>query len=364
MAAEVKDFNPDLWVDKKTQPRTDPFIMYGIAAADMALEDAYLKDSAFDKNRAGVIMGSGIGGASSIQEGLDAMASRGPKGVSPFFISKCLINMGASMISIRFGFKGPLAAPSVACSTGGNAIGEAFRMIQKDEASVMLAGSSESAILPLIYAGFCATRSMSKRNDDIEHASRPFDKDRDGFVMGEGCGAVVLEELEHAQKRGAKIYAELVGYGNTADAFHFTAPEPNGDGMIRVMQAAFADAGIQPAQVDYINAHGTSTIRNDKTECLAIEKVFGQHAKGLKVSSIKSMIGHLLSAAGSVEFIATVLSVYHGIVPPTINHRQPEQDYPMDFVPQEAQRADITYAISNNFGFGGGNACLAVKKIN
>jgi 3-oxoacyl-[acyl-carrier-protein] synthase II len=271
--------------------------------------------------------------------------------------------MGASMISIRFGFKGPLAAPSVACSTGGNAIGEAFRMIQKDEASVMLAGSSESAILPLIYAGFCATRSMSKRNDDIEHASRPFDKDRDGFVMGEGCGVVVLEELEHAKKRGAKIYAELVGYGNTADAFHFTAPEPNGDGMIRVMQAAFADAGIQPAQVNYINAHGTSTIRNDKTECLAIGKVFGEHAKGLKVSSIKSMIGHLLSAAGSVEFIATVLSVYHGIVPPTINHRKPEQDYPMDFVPHEAQKADITYAISNNFGFGGGNACLAVKKM-
>ncbi|MCJ7526080.1 MAG: beta-ketoacyl-ACP synthase II [Candidatus Aminicenantes bacterium] len=361
LAAEVKDFDPQEWIDKKSIERMDRFTQFAVAAAAMAMKDAGLDNYGFDKCRAGVIIGSGIGGSASIEEGHYRIQEKGPNSLTPFFVSKLLINMAACMVSVRFGLKGPLSAPSVACSTGANAIGDALRILQRGDAEVMLAGGSEAAVTPLAYAGFCATRSMSA-NANAENASRPFDRNRDGFIMGEGSGVVVLERREHAVQRQAKIYAELVGYGNTADAFHFTAPEPNGDGMIRVMKAALKDAALEPEAVDYINAHGTSTPLNDKIESAAIMNVFGSHAKALKVSSSKSMIGHLLAAAGAVEFIATVMSVHSGIVPPTINYTEPDPDCPLDYVTQGAEKLAVRFAASNSFGFGGGNACLVVKK--
>ncbi|TFG75994.1 MAG: beta-ketoacyl-[acyl-carrier-protein] synthase II [Chrysiogenales bacterium] len=361
LAAEVKDFDPQEWIDKKSIERMDRFTQFAVAAAAMAMKDAGLDNYGFDKCRAGVIIGSGIGGSASIEEGHYRIQEKGPNSLTPFFVSKLLINMAACMVSVRFGLQGPLSAPSVACSTGANAIGDALRILQRGDAEVMLAGGSEAAVTPLAYAGFCATRSMSA-NPNAENASRPFDRNRDGFIMGEGSGVVVLERREHAVQRQAKIYAELVGYGNTADAFHFTAPEPNGDGMIRVMKAALKDAALEPEAVDYINAHGTSTLLNDKIESAAIMNVFGSHAKVLKVSSSKSMIGHLLAAAGAVEFIATVMSVHSGIVPPTINYTEPDPDCPLDYVTQGAEKLAVRFAASNSFGFGGGNACLVVKK--
>jgi 3-oxoacyl-[acyl-carrier-protein] synthase II len=362
LAAEVKDFDPLHWIDKKSLERMDRFTVFAVAAAAMAMQDAGLDSHTFDKYRAGVIIGSGIGGSASIEEGHHRIQEKGPNSLTPFFVSKLLINMAACMVSIRFGLKGHLSAPSVACSTGAIAIGDALRILQRGDAEVMLAGGSEAAVTPLAYAGFCATRSMSA-NPDAENASRPFDRNRDGFIMGEGAGVVVLENREHAVRRRAKIYAELVGYGNTADAFHFTAPEPNGDGMIRVMKAALKDAAIEPKEVDYINAHGTSTPLNDKIESAAIMNVFGDHARALKVSSNKSMIGHLLAAAGAVEFIATVMSVHSGIVPPTIHYREPDPDCPLDYVTRGAEALTVRFAASNSFGFGGGNACLVVKKL-
>lgn len=266
------------------------------------------------------------------------------------------------MVSVAFGLRGPLSAPSVACSSGTNAIGDAFRILQRGDADIMLAGGSEASVSPLPFAGFCATRSMSSRNDCVEKASRPFDKNRDGFVMGEGAGIVVLERLEHALSRSARTYAELIGYGNTADAYHFTAPEPGGDGMIRVMREALKDAGIDPPKVGYINAHGTSTVLNDKIESAAVMKVFGDHGKHLKISSIKSMIGHLLAAAGAVEFVATVMSIYTGKLPPTINYEEPDPECPLDYVTKGVESTDLEVAMSNSFGFGGGNACLIVKR--
>jgi len=364
MAAQVKNFDPLRWMDKKIVQRFDRFSVFGIAAAVMAFEDAGLAESGFDAHKAGVIIGSGIGGALTIQDGMEKMREKGPSGISPFFIPAVLINMASSLVSIRLGFKGPLAAPSVACSTGGNAIGEAFRMIQRGNATIMAAGSAEAAINPLPYAGFCSLRAMSTRNEDVAHASRPFDKNRDGFVMGEGAGIVILEELEHAKARGARIYAELIGYGNTADAFHFTAPDPHSSGMIRVIKEAMDDAGIEPGQVQYINAHGTSTPLNDQAECNAIKKVFGKFAEKIKITSIKSMIGHLLSAAGSVEFISTVLSIVHNLIPPTINTETLDEVCDLDIVLGKATAAEIEIAATNNFGFGGGNASLLVKKFN
>jgi 3-oxoacyl-[acyl-carrier-protein] synthase II len=361
MAAEVKDFNPEEWIDRKSLDRMDRFTHFGIAASTMAMKDARLDNIPFDHDRAGVIIGSGIGGAATLEEAFDKLRDKGPKSMNPFFVSKFLVNMAACTVSIQYGLKGPLSAPSVACSTGANAIGDAFRIIQRGDADVMLAGSSEAAVTPLAYACFCATRSMST-NPCADKASRPFDKNRDGFVMGEGAGVVVLESLENAVRRNAKIYAELVGYGNTADAFHVTAPEPRGEGMIRVMRAALKDASIDPGEVQYINAHGTSTPINDKIESAAIMNVFGGHSNTLKVSSIKSMIGHLLAAAGSVEFIAAVMSVHTGILPPTINYETPDPDCPLDYVTQGAESMDLRHAASNSFGFGGGNVCLVVKK--
>jgi 3-oxoacyl-[acyl-carrier-protein] synthase II len=362
MAAEVRDFHPENWVDKKSVPRMDRFTHFSLAASAMAFQDAGLEASAFDPCRAGVIIGSGIGGSDSIEKGLLCLQQKGPRGLNPFFVSKLLINMAASMVSIRHGLKGPLSALSVACSTGANAIGDAFRIIQRGDADLMLTGASEACITPLAYGGFCATRSMSSRNDRPEKASRPFDKTRDGFVMGEGAGIVVLEELEHARKRGARIHAELTGYGNSADAYHFTAPEPDGQGMVRAMTLALEDAGRDPSEIGYINAHGTATELNDKIESAAIIKVFGRHALRLKVSSIKSMIGHLMAAAGAVEFVATVLSVSTNTVPPTINYEEPDPDCPLDYVTRGMERIDLSAALSNSFGFGGGNACLVVSK--
>ncbi len=362
MAGEVKDFDPLQWVDKKTNDRFDRFSIFAIAASQMAYDDAGLGSNNFNGTRAGVIIGSGIGGAETIQEGSKKIAEKGPSAISPFFIPAVLINMASSLVSIRLGFKGPLAAPSVACSTGGNAIGEAYRMIQQGNANLMLAGSAEAAINPLPYAGFCALRAMSKRNDDVTTASRPFDKTRDGFVMGEGSGIVILEELEHAQARGARIYAELIGYGNTADAFHYTAPHPQAEGMIRVMKEALKDAKLEPQDIDHVNAHGTSTPLNDAAECLAMKEVFGENGHNTFLTSIKSMIGHLLSGAGSVEFIATVKSIEKGIIPPTINTDILDGVCSLNLVKDKALKADIKIAATNNFGFGGGNASLIVKK--
>jgi len=362
MAAEVKNFNPEEWIDGKSVGRMDRFIHFGMASSAMAIKDAGLNSFAFDGNRAGIIIGSGIGGAHTIQDGYSKLHEKGPKSISPFFVSKSLINMAACLVSISYGLRGPLSAPSVACSTGANAIGDAFRILQRGDADIMLAGGSEASVSPLPFAGFCAARSMSSRNDCVEKASRPFDKNRDGFVMGEGAGIVVLEKLEHALSRRANIYAELVGYGNTADAFHFTAPEPGGDGMVRVMSEALRDAGIDTREVGYINAHGTSTVLNDKVESVAVMKVFGDHWKDLKISSIKSMIGHLLAAAGAVELVATVMSIYTGKLPPTINYEEPDPECPLDYVTKGVESIDLEVAMSNSFGFGGGNACLIVRR--
>jgi len=362
MAAEVKNFNPEDWIDGKSAERMDRFVHFAIASSAMAVKDAGLDTFVFDGNRAGIIIGSGIGGAQTIENGYSILHEKGPKSLGPFFVSKALINMAACMVSITYGLRGPLSAPCVACSTGTNAIGDAFRILQRGDADIMLAGGSEASVTPLPFAGFCGTRSMSIRNDCVEKASRPFDKNRDGFVMGEGAGIVVLERLEHALNRSARIYAELIGYGNAADAFHFTAPDPEGDGMVRVMREAVRDAGIDPREVGYINAHGTSTVLNDRIESAAVMKFFGDHAKHLKISSIKSMIGHLLAAAGAVEFVATVMSVHTGKLPPTINYEEPDPECPLDYVTKGVESIDLEVAMSNSFGFGGGNACLIVKR--
>jgi 3-oxoacyl-[acyl-carrier-protein] synthase II len=361
MAGEVLDFQASDHFDRKSQKVMDRFTQFAIVASQMALDDAELDESKYEPERTGVIIGSGIGGSQTIEDGYSTLINRGPRAMNPFFVSKLLINMAACMVSIKNNLKGPLAAPSVACSTGTVAIGDAFRILQRGDADIMLAGASEAAITPLPFGGFCATRSMSTESDP-EKACRPFDKNRDGFVMGEGVGIVVLEALDHALLRGAKIYAELVGYGNTADAFHLTSPEPNGDGMKRVMAVALADAKISTDKVDYINAHGTSTQLNDKCESKAIGALFGERAKQLKVSSIKSMIGHLLSASGAVEFVSTVKSVNTGIIPPTINYSEADPECPLDYVTNGAESINLETAISNSFGFGGGNACLVVKK--
>jgi 3-oxoacyl-[acyl-carrier-protein] synthase II len=361
LAGEVKDFHAEEWIDEKSAKRMDRFTQFAIASSSMAIKDSGLELSLIDGTRAGVIIGSGIGGSQTIEEGYLSLSREGPRSLHPFFVSKLLINMAACMVSIKYGLKGPLSAPSVACSTGTNAIGDAFRILQRGDADVMLTGSSEACVTPLPYGCFCATRSMSV-NINARNASRPFDKDRDGFVMGEGAGIVVLENLNHALQRGSRIYAEVVGYGSTADAYHVTAPDPQSDGMCRVMKVALRDADMDPHEIGYINAHGTSTILNDKYESAAIIKVFGEHAKTLKISSIKSMIGHLLAAAGSVEFVSTVLSVNKSKVPPTINYENPDPDCPLDYVTKGIESVELNAAMSNSFGFGGGNACLIIKK--
>jgi 3-oxoacyl-[acyl-carrier-protein] synthase II len=351
-------------VPAKDVRKNDLFILYGIAAAIEAVADSgWQPASDEERNRTGVLIGSGIGGLGTIADTAIALEQRGPRRVSPFFIPACLINLISGQVSIRFGFKGPNHAVVTACSTGAHAIGDAARMIGLDDADVMVAGGAEAAICRLGVAGFAAARALSTHfNDAPERASRPWDQDRDGFVMGEGSGVVVLEELEHARARGARIYGELVGYGMSGDAYHITAPSPDGDGGYRSMQAALRRAGLTPADIDYINAHGTSTPLGDEIELGAVKRVFGQAADHVSMSSTKSAIGHLLGAAGSVEAIFSLLAVYHQIVPPTLNLDRPSEGCDLDLVPHEARRREVRAALSNSFGFGGTNATLILSR--
>ncbi len=362
IAGEVKDFEPEKYFDKKDVQKVSDFIKFAVAATDEALKDSGLLETKFDPYRVGVIIGTGIGGLRDIEEQQKVLMEKGPRRVSPFFIPYGISNMASGLVAIRFGFKGPNYCVVSACATGNHSIGDAMRLIQKGDIDVAIAGGCESAITPLGVAGFASMRALSTRNDEPQKASRPFDRDRDGFVMGEGAGILVLEEYEHAKARGAKIYAELVGYGATDDAYHITAPCGDGEGAYMCMKLALEDAGISPERIDYINAHGTSTPLNDKAETLAIKRLFGEHAYRLKVSSNKSMIGHLLGAAGAVEAVATVKTIETGIIPPTINLENPDPECDLDYVPNKAVEYPVEYALSNSFGFGGTNACLLFKK--
>ena len=363
IAGEVKDFNPLLFVDKKDVKKMDVFIQLAIAATDFAMQDAKLKVSPEHAMRTGVFIASGIGGFTTIEREHKALLEGGPRRISPFFIPAAIINLAAGQVSIRFGAKGPNSATCTACSASAHAIGDAFEIIKRNDADVMIAGGSEAAITPMGVGGFAAMRALSTRNDEPQRASRPFDKDREGFVMGEGSGVIILEELEFARRRGASIYAELVGYGMSADAFHITAPSEDGDGGVRVMQAALKSAGIEPSQVDYINAHGTSTPYNDKLETLAIKRLFGEHARTVAISSTKSMTGHLLGAAGGLEAGITVLAIRHQMIPPTINYETPDPECDLDYVPNVKRARKIHYALSNSFGFGGTNGALLFKRF-
>jgi len=363
IAGEVKDFDPLQFVDKKDVKKMDVFIQLAIAATEFAMKDATLVVSPENATRTGVFIASGIGGFSTIEREHKALLEGGPRRISPFFIPAAIINLAAGQVSIRFGAKGPNSATCTACSASAHAIGDAFEIIKRDDADVMIAGGSEAAITPMGVGGFAAMRALSTRNDEPHRASRPFDKDRDGFVMGEGSGVVILEELEFARRRGASIYAELVGYGMSADAFHITAPSEDGDGGVRVMHAALKRAGVEPNQVDYINAHGTSTPFNDRLETLAIKRLFGEHARTVAISSTKSMTGHLLGAAGGLEAGITVLAIRHQLIPPTINYETPDPDCDLDYVPNVKRAATIDYALSNSFGFGGTNGALLFKRF-
>jgi 3-oxoacyl-[acyl-carrier-protein] synthase II len=362
IAGEVKGFDSLRYIDKKDDRKFDLFLKYAVACAVMAVEDAGLKTDRVDATRFGVLVGSGIGGIETLLDNYETLRTKGPDRVSPFFVPMIIVNMASGVISMRFGAKGPNSSVVTACATGNHAIGDAAKIIQRGEADVMIAGGSEAIIIPLTIAGFCQMKAMSTRNDDPTKASRPFDAERDGFVCGEGGGLVVLESVEHARKRDARIYAEVVGYGMTGDAHHMTAPDPEGDGAARAMAAALRDAALEPSAVGYINAHGTSTPYNDRFETMAIKRVFGDHAKKLAVSSTKSMTGHLLGAAGGIEAIATAFALHHGILPPTINYEKPDPDCDLDYIPNQARKQDVEVALSNAFGFGGTNATLAFKK--
>jgi len=362
IAAEVKDFDPLRWFDKKDLKKMDFFIYYAVAAADFAMKQSGLIIDPDLSERVGVFIGSGIGGFTVIEREHKALLEGGPRKISPFFIPSSIINLAAGQVSIRFGARGPNSAPCTACSSGAHAVGDAFRVISRGDADAMICGGSEAAITPMGVGGFAAMRALSTRNDDPERASRPFDAKRDGFVVGEGAGVLVIEELEYAKRRGAKIIAELAGYGMSGDAFHITLPPDDGRGAHRVMLNALTDAGIKPEAVDYINAHGTSTPPNDRIESYAIRQLFGEHAKKLAVSSTKSMIGHLLGAAGAVEAGIASLVVERGVMPPTINYENPDPDCDLDYVPNQMRKKDVRYALSNSFGFGGTNAALLFKR--
>jgi 3-oxoacyl-[acyl-carrier-protein] synthase II len=362
IAGEVKGFDPLRFIEKKDVKKMDVFIQYAIAASQFAIDDAGLEITPELQPRTGVFIASGIGGFTTIEREHKALLEGGPRKISPFFIPSAIINLAAGQVSIRFGAKGPNSATCTACSASAHAIGDAYEIIRRGTADVMIAGGSEAAITPMGVGGFGALRALSTRNDEPERASRPFDKDRDGFIVGEGSGVVILEELEGARKRGARVYAELVGYGMSADAYHITAPSEDGDGPFRVMRAAIESAGIEPSQVDYINAHGTSTPHGDKVETIAIRRCFGEHAKKLAVSSTKSMTGHLLGAAGGLEAGVTVLAVYHRLAPPTVNLDCPGEGCDLDYVPNMKRALAIEYALSNSFGFGGTNAALLFKR--
>jgi 3-oxoacyl-[acyl-carrier-protein] synthase II len=368
IAAEVKNFDPSAYLSAKDMKRMDRFVQFAVVAAKKAVADARLNLDSEDRDRIGVLVGSGIGGLHTVEaehkQYIALGPEKGPDRISPFLIPMLIVNMASGQISITLGLKGPNTAIATACATGNHAIGDAYRIIERDEADVMVCGGSEAATTHMGFGGFCALKALSTAyNDEPERASRPFDKNRDGFVIGEGSGVVVLEELVRAQKRNAHIYCEMIGYGMSGDAYHMTAPDPEGDGGIRCLKASLKDAGIKPEKVDYINAHGTSTLYNDKIETVAIKKVFGNHAKKLAVSSTKSVTGHLLGAAGGVELIASALAIKEGIIPPTINYETPDPDCDLDYVPNKPRAAKLNIVISNALGFGGHNATLVVKKF-
>ncbi|MFA5839745.1 MAG: beta-ketoacyl-ACP synthase II [Candidatus Margulisiibacteriota bacterium] len=363
IAAEVKDFDPALYLDKKEARRLVRFIQFAIGASQMAIKDSGLTITSEFAPEIGVIIGSGIGGIGMLEEQAKILFDKGPDRLSPFTVPYMICDMAAGYVSINLGAKGPNLCVVTACASGTHSIGEAFKIIQRGAATAMIAGGSEAAITPLGMASFCAARALSTRNDDPKRASRPFDKEREGFLMGEGSGIVVLEELEHAKARGAHIYAEVAGYGMSGDANHITAPAPGGEGAIRAMKSALKDASITPDKIDYVNAHGTSTELNDKYETMALNTTFGEHASKLAVSSNKSMIGHLLGASGAVEFVATVLSMVNSVAPPTINYETPDPECNLDYVPNQSRTMAINYAMSNSFGFGGHNAILIAKKF-
>ena len=364
IAGEVRGFNAEDWIEKKEVKKSDTFIHYAVAAAQMAVDDSGFDSTKEDQDRVGVIIGSGIGGLPLIEEMHKKMLERGPSRISPFFIPGLIVNLASGHISIRFGCKGPSSAPATACATGAHAIGDAAKIIRYDEADVMFAGGSEAVITALAVGGFSAMRALSTRNDEPQRASRPWDAERDGFVMGEGAGILILEEYEHAMRRGAKIYCEITGYGMTSDAFHITSPSDDGDGMARVMGRALKDAGLQPSDIDYINAHGTSTPVGDKTETVAIKRVFGDDAYKVAVSSTKSMTGHLLGAAGGLESAIAAMVVQTGTLPPTINYENPDPECDLDYVPNQARQVEgIRHVLSNSFGFGGTNATLIFSKV-
>jgi 3-oxoacyl-[acyl-carrier-protein] synthase II len=362
IAGEVRGFDPLQFVEKKDVKKMDVFIQYAIAASQFAMDDARLTITPDIAPNVGVFIASGIGGFTTIEREHKALLEGGPRKISPFFIPSAIINLAAGQVSIRFGAKGPNSATCTACSASAHAIGDAYEIIRRGDADVMIAGGSEAAITPMGVGGFGALRALSTRNDEPERASRPFDKDRDGFVVGEGAGVVILEEYEAATQRGARVYAELVGYGMSADAYHITAPSEDGDGPLRVMGRALKSAGVQPQQVSYINAHGTSTPHGDKVETIAIKRCFGEHAQRLAVSSTKSMTGHLLGAAGGLEAGISVLAVHHQLAPPTINLECPDEECDLDYIPKQARSMAIEYALSNSFGFGGTNAALLFKR--
>jgi 3-oxoacyl-[acyl-carrier-protein] synthase II len=362
IAGEVVDFDPGSFMDRKEVRRNDRFVQFAVAAARLALDDAGFAITPHNAERVGVIIGSGIGGAKTWEEQHQVLLERGPGRVSAFFVPMIIVNMASGIVSILEGAKGPNLSIVSACATGGHAIGDALRAIQHDEAEAMICGGSEAALTPLSLAGFCTMKAMSTRNDAPEKASRPFDANRDGFVMGEGAGIVLLEEWESAERRRARIYAEVVGYGTSADAYHITQPDPEGDGAARAMRLALRDAGLEPAQVDYINAHGTSTPYNDRLETLAIKRVWGEDARRVPVSSTKSMTSHLLGAAGGVEAITCALAIERGMLPPTINYEVPDPECDLDYVPNTARPARVGVAMSNAFGFGGHNAILVLRR--
>jgi 3-oxoacyl-[acyl-carrier-protein] synthase II len=361
IAGEILDFDPTCYMEKREAKKVDRFTQLGVAAALSAWQDAGLEQANVERDEIGVMVGSGIGGIQTIEEQLEVLRTKGPRRVSPFFIPALIANMASGYISILLKLRGPNSTVVTACATSTHAIGDAYHIIRRGDAPAMVAGGAEAAISHMAFAGFSAARALSTSNDEPEKASRPFDKQRDGFVMGEGAGVVILESLEHALERGAHIYGEVIGYGMSGDGYHVTAPDPDGTGACLSMQRALRSAGINPQAVDYINAHGTSTEFNDKIETMAIKKVFGEHAYRLAVSSTKSMTGHLLGAAGGIELIATLLSIQHQIVHPTINYEHPDPDCDLDYVPNQARECELNVALSNSFGFGGTNATVVVR---
>lgn len=363
IAGEVKNFDPLPFLSPKEIYKTDPFIQYAVAAAITAVQDSHLQPTPALLLRTGVLVGSGRGGVATNDRNHIAFITKGSRSVSPFYTPMTLVNMASGYIAMKLGAKGPCLDVSTACATGTHALGEAMKIIQRGDADVMIAGGAEAALTPLVLAGFCQARALSQQNDKPENASRPFDLSRDGFVLSEGAGVLVLEEFSFAEKRGARIYAELAGYGLSSDAFHYTLPDPDGDGPARAIKNALEDAGLSPDNIDYVNAHGTGTLANDRIETSAIKKAFGQHAKKLAVSSTKSMLGHMLGASGAVEAIITGLSIYDGVIPPTINYKTPDPACDLDYVPNNVRKSPIHAAVSNSLGFGGINASIVLKKF-